>query len=176
MPSPRRDHNEVRNVLASIGAHEIYMDGALALVRTPSGVVEIARGHSYYWTAKGRVPLQKALKLYGHPIGRDKIRVAGHCGCPPPEAPWVDWFAPDGKKVMALKTKTECEEYVQRGREAADRGEEPSHIAEVGAKILAENYFSDNPAMDFDAKGYVDSYHIDSDLALKIFVDELKAS
>lgn len=31
------------------------------------------------------------------------------------------------------------------------------------------------PTEDFDAKGYVDSYHIDNDLALKNFVDEIKA-
>ncbi len=41
----------------------------------------------YYWVVNGPVPLDVALELYSHPIGRKDVRVTGHCGCPPPE----DW-------------------------------------------------------------------------------------
>lgn len=173
MPSPTRNENEVKQVLKSLGV-KTYRDGLLAVVSTPSGEIEIERSHSYYWRVNGLVPLSKAIKLYADKVGRDKIRVAGHCGCPPPEAPYVTWIAPDGKHVISMQNKIDSEGYVNRGREAFDKGEEPSLMAEIGAKILKENYFSDNPAMDYNAKGYVNAYHIDSDEALRIFVDELK--
>ena len=52
----------------------------------------------YYWVAKGPMPLKEAKELYAEPVGREDIRVAGHCGCPPPEPPWV-------KKSMVGKTQ-----------------------------------------------------------------------
>lgn len=42
----------------------------------------------YYWNVEGPVPLPVAEALYEHPVGRTDIRVAGHCGCPPP-AQWT---------------------------------------------------------------------------------------
>lgn len=38
----------------------------------------------YYWTVRGDVPIAIAERLYADPIGATDIRVAGHCGCPPP--------------------------------------------------------------------------------------------
>lgn len=173
MPSPTRDTNEVKNVLKSLGV-KTYMDGQLAVMKVQDNEIEITRGHSYYWIADGLVPLQKALKLYANPIGRDMIRVNGNCGCPAPDGIQVVWIAPDGKKVISVENRARCEQYVLDGREAADKGEEPGMMADIGADILRDHHFSDNPALDFDAKGYVEAYHIDSDEALKIFVEELK--
>jgi len=39
----------------------------------------------YYWTVRGNVPLEVARELYADPVGKTDVRVAGHCGCPPPE-------------------------------------------------------------------------------------------
>jgi len=39
----------------------------------------------YYWVVNGPVPLDVAKILYKHPRGIKDVRVAGHCGCPPPE-------------------------------------------------------------------------------------------
>ncbi len=39
----------------------------------------------YYWTVSGNVPLAVAQEMYADPVGREDVRVAGHCGCPPPE-------------------------------------------------------------------------------------------
>lgn len=38
-----------------------------------------------YWVVKGPMPLDAARALYADPIGADDVRVAGHCGCPPPD-------------------------------------------------------------------------------------------
>ncbi len=43
----------------------------------------------YYYAVVGPVPLCVAQMLYEDPVGRTDIRVAGHCGCPPPEPPWT---------------------------------------------------------------------------------------
>ena len=39
----------------------------------------------YYWVATGPIPLSVARLLYNNPVGKKNIRVAGHCGCPPPD-------------------------------------------------------------------------------------------
>jgi hypothetical protein len=44
----------------------------------------------YYWRVNGPVPLPMARELYADPVGKTDVRVAGHCLCPPPEAPWID--------------------------------------------------------------------------------------
>lgn len=38
----------------------------------------------YYWCVSGYVPLNIAVEMYENPNGKKDIRVAGHCGCPPP--------------------------------------------------------------------------------------------
>lgn len=65
----------------------------------------------YYWTVKGRVPLCVAKELYKDPVGRTDIRVAGHCGCPRPRNPWVEWFGDDGKQLLPLSQKAEFERH-----------------------------------------------------------------
>jgi len=42
-----------------------------------------------YWICSGPVPLVVAKELYSNIIGKYSIRVDGHCGCPPPEDPWL---------------------------------------------------------------------------------------
>ena len=39
----------------------------------------------YYWIARGPMPLDMARRIYNDPIGAQDVRVAGHCGCPPPD-------------------------------------------------------------------------------------------
>lgn len=73
-----------------------------------------------YWVAKGPVPLRLARMLYADPVGREDVRVAGHCGCPPPE----EW------------AKYELD-------------------ASTGKRTL----------------GYVDSYHVDSEVGLRLLCD-----
>ena len=46
----------------------------------------------YYWAAEGPMPLDAARRLYVDPVGRKDVRVAGHCGCPPPDGWECDGF------------------------------------------------------------------------------------
>ena len=43
----------------------------------------------YYWVVNGPMPLAMANRIYDDPNGRLDVRVAGHCGCPPPNE-WED--------------------------------------------------------------------------------------
>lgn len=54
----------------------------------------------YYWVVDGRTPLDLAEHLYAHPEGRATVRVAGHCGCPPP-AEWVKRDPDTGEQYVS---------------------------------------------------------------------------
>jgi hypothetical protein len=112
----------------------------------------------YYWVVSGRVPLAVAQEIYADPVGKTDVRVAGHCGCPAPEAPWVDWLTDDGKEVISTKDYEEC-------RAMGERLKWPP-------EILAKYAVSDDPPS--IAKPYVTSYHIDSEIGLRLFVDTLR--
>ncbi len=49
----------------------------------------------YYWMVEGPMPLEVARRLYADPIGVADVRVAGHCGCPPPDEWAEDGFVLD---------------------------------------------------------------------------------
>jgi hypothetical protein len=117
-----------------------------------------------YWVADGSVPLEVALKLYENPVGRTDIRVSGHCGCPPPVAPWVRWRDPEtGKRIIDTGQRDTMQKI----------GENPDH------KEMAEQFFRDfifnNDPKSIGGIPSVDSYHIDSELGLYIFVQHLCA-
>jgi hypothetical protein len=42
----------------------------------------------YYYSCKGAMPIEKARDLWNDPLGRDDVRVDGHCGCPSPDESW----------------------------------------------------------------------------------------
>jgi hypothetical protein len=105
----------------------------------------------YYWIVDGNVPLAAAQEMYADPAGRTDIRVAGHCGCPPPEE-WAHWFTPDGREVVSEKELQEIKKY----------------------KLDETKYVSrEDPNLGVMA-AYVTSYHIDSVLGLRIFADTIK--
>lgn len=57
----------------------------------------------YYWMVDGDVPIGVARKIYAQkPYGARDVRVAGHCGCPAPEDPWIEYQEASGKRVVIL--------------------------------------------------------------------------
>lgn len=61
----------------------------------------------YYWMVAGPVPLPVAQELYADPVGIEDVRVAGHCGCPPPEKPWLRNGPGDQQFVMSYHIDSE---------------------------------------------------------------------
>jgi hypothetical protein len=110
-----------------------------------------------YWIAQGCVPLDVAQRLYADPIGRTDVRVAGHCGCPPPEE-WAKWF--DGDEAVCIdpdgSQERECRRLVQRSKLL--RAEDVPRFAATTDGLQA----------------YVTSYHIDSAAGLRLFADAIR--
>lgn len=111
-----------------------------------------------YWIVKGLVPLDVAKRLYEDPVGRKAVRVAGHCGCPPPEDPWITYRAPDGQKVIVDPDGSQ-EAMIDRWIE---RGALPASVKPRFAKSAD------------GLTAYVESYHIDSAEGLRLFADAVR--
>lgn len=127
------------------------------------GPFTFSRGHSYYWIAEGPMPLLVAREIYKDPLGKKDVRAGGHWGRLPPDEN-VIWLTQDGKQVHPCKqpdgqwTKAVWERLIEKG-------------------LLTSEYydnatFSDSPSA--IAAGYVATYHIDSMLGLKLYVDTIR--
>lgn len=119
------------------------------------GGVEFSRAW-YYWIANGRVPLDVAQRLHADPVGRKDVRVAGHCGCPPPEE-WARYY--DGDERVCVDPD---------GKEEAD------FDACIASGVLTDE---DKPRFAKSADGlmaHVESYHIDSAEGLRLFADAIR--
>lgn len=111
----------------------------------------------YYWVVKGPMPLKYALELYADPAGRHDVRVAGHCACPPPEAPWITWRDADGNEVLHMKEKAGIDDFIQKGY--------------IKPEQMKGRRFDEHPE---NFHGFVDSYHIDSEVGLRLFADMIR--
>ena len=117
----------------------------------------------YYWSVDGLVPLSIAQELYKDEVGKTDIRVSGHCGCPAPEKPWIKWLAEDGREIIPEDQKRPFE----------NMAKSHPNWDEIQPKALEERYiFSDKP--ESYGRPFIDSYHIDTEIGLKIFADRIK--
>jgi len=111
----------------------------------------------YYWSVDGMVPVEIAWEMYNDPNGRNDVRVAGHCGCPPPEDPWVRYYDEDGNQLYPAEQEAEYRRLVKKGIAREDRAIR----------------FVTNPAAEA-TRTVVESYNIDTAVGLKLFVDTLR--
>ena len=107
----------------------------------------------YYWCVTGKIPIKVATEMYKNPVGRADIRVNGNCGCPSPRKGAV-WYC-EGKVIIKKKDINFIKKF---------------------NKIDESEYFvtDENPAKINGAEGFVESYHIDSQEGLNLFVETLK--
>lgn len=122
------------------------------------GEFEFTRAWTY-WVVDGPVPLEVAEELFADPVGRTDIRATGDAGCRPPSE-WTTWLTPDGHEVAP----TEQEAPITRIR---------GTIKDADV-VFGHLLFSDDPAS-LGATQFVTSYHIDSEVGLRVFVDALRA-
>lgn len=108
----------------------------------------------YYWVVNGPMPLAKAEELYADPVGKKDIRVAGHCGCPPPGAMAKRHF--EGKEIVSEKEWAEIQTFSKSMREICERG------------LCTHPDPESLPA-------FVESYHVDSELGLYILARAIKS-
>lgn len=114
----------------------------------------------YYYSVSGRVPLAVAEELYADPIGQRDVRVAGHCGRPPP-ASWARHFDVEGTRVIVDPDGS-------RELQANAFFEAHPDLAEGRCK----RYVRDIAYVQVES--YVDLYHIDSQAGLNLFVATLR--
>lgn len=122
----------------------------------------------YYWVVKGKVPLNVAKELYDDPNGREDVRVAGHCGCPPPEE-WAEHFDHDGKRLYPL----EAEEDLITWENATEGNETMEEMEEIVREARTTTRYVENP-IEEAVKSIVSSYHIDTQEGLNFFVTTLR--
>ncbi len=124
----------------------------------------------YYWIAHGVVPLDVAKALYADPEGKISVRVAGHCACPPPEDPWIEYVAPNGRKV--LHGQNNLDEY-ERAKVRRAEGETGFLGSQWANTVEAEFVVSLNPLDVEGVKAFIDTYHIDNQAGLRLFADAI---
>jgi len=120
---------------------------------TPHGKFTFKRTW-YYWMVIGNVPLAIANKIYENKVGKKDVRVAGHCGCPPPKD-WVDYINEDGKK---LANKSEL-----------DKFSPDSNILKWCLESKTTKWVADKTV----GTPIITHYHIDSQEGLNLFVEHI---
>lgn len=116
-----------------------------------------------YWVVAGPTPLNVALELYADPVGKTDIRVSGHCACPPPEWPWITCLDADGWELHSDPDGKQAIDYAYFHSKGFVPSLEEKRIRFVhDAPSLATSIF-------------VTSYHIDTEVGLRVFVDALRS-
>ena len=115
-----------------------------------------------YWMVRGPVPLDIAKALYDDPVCARDVRVAGHCGCPPPEE-WCEYLDGNGK-VIELDPTGEREAEVD-----AWFARHPQHANMRGDTRFVRELPS-------DAKAFVMSYHVDSQEGLNLLATAMRGA
>lgn len=120
------------------------------------GPFRIERRWAYFSVTGGLVPIEVAREMYADQIGRTDVRVCGHCGCPSPDEYGADMIAADGRSVISTVEYEKC-----------------LKISFIKPETLAKYVLETDPAA-ATAERFVDSYHIDSEAGLKVFVETIR--
>lgn len=118
----------------------------------------------YYWIVEGKVPLAVANKLYEDPVGVTDIRVNGNCGCPSPSGSQIDWETKNGIKLISREEYNSTKEILETTKS--------DYMKETAKQILSECKILEDES---EPVGWVDLYHVDSELGLYIFVQTLRS-
>lgn len=121
----------------------------------------------YYWCVYGLVPIDIAEKIYAHPIGKTDVRISGHAGCVAPVRPWIKWIEINsGKEVLSNTAKIEYDDGMKRY-------DENTHMGKIWREEFNNHIFNDDPKS-IPAQAFVDSYHIDTESGLYVFIEHIK--
>lgn len=113
-----------------------------------------------YWIVNCFIPIELANKIFNDQVGKDLIRVGGHCGCLPPESQ-CGWYTNDFSPREIVTNDVEEQE------------KQMDYFIAKGLIKQAQKdklIFNSNP-QSIGAKQYVTLYHIDGDLGLRVFTD-----
>lgn len=109
----------------------------------------------YYWVVKCEIPVEVAQEMFDDPAGRRDVRVVGYAGNVDSLDHWVDYRKGD---TIVARTETKPADY-----------DTPAWDG-YRDKII----FVDDPANEPGVRGFIGSYHIDSEIGLRYFADTVK--
>lgn len=152
----RKDHPDVKtSVVGKLGPFEF-------------------RRNWRYWVALGPVPLSVAEELYTDPVCCTDVRAGGDCACRPPQM-WATYFDADDKELVIDDPdggkRLEYLSLVEKGllpREGFDR------LSWVRSSDHETRSASAQVLRALAARAIVDTFHIDSELGLYLFVQALR--
>jgi hypothetical protein len=113
----------------------------------------------YYWVVNGPTPIEVARELYNDIVG------GGHCGCPSPDEYGCDFYDLDGKHLYVDidgKERERCLSFLEKGFLTKKEFDSWHFISSQAEK------------KELAVVGIIDSYHIDTEIGLKVFVDTIK--
>lgn len=143
----------------SIPINAIAVPRSMRLNRNFSDHLVFHRAWSY-WIVEGLVPIQAAQAIYKHLIGKEDVRVDGHCGCVHPNTV-ASHYTKEGNLLVPRKWEADYKTFANNG-------------SLIMTQDIVDSYvFSDNCEQDAYAS-FVHLYHIDSELGLYFFVETLK--
>jgi len=115
----------------------------------------------YYYVVKGVMPLELALALWEDPLGKDDIRVGGHCGCPSPLEYGATFLDANGLQLYEDKDGSQAKKYdglIERGLLPED--------SRNGWRFCTDRKKE-------EVTGYIDCYHVDSEAGLRLLADTI---
>jgi len=114
-----------------------------------------------YWIVEGLMPLAVAEKIYANPIMKEEARAGGDCGCRKPST-WSKRMR-EGKVVPSPGE-------LQTVKAALKDGSEIYQMVYDDPKF----YWTESEEEFLSYPQFVSTYHIDSELAMYLFVEILK--
>jgi hypothetical protein len=113
----------------------------------------------YYYVVVGVMPLEVALALYEDPLGRDDVRVGGHCGCPSPLEYGTTFLDADGLMLYQDVDGAQREKYDHLVAEGlVEERKDFRFVPDVKAAAVV---------------GYITCYHVDSEAGLRLLADTI---
>lgn len=107
----------------------------------------------YYWSASGgKMPMEKARELWNDPLGKDDVRVRGHCGCPSPDEYGAEYLDAQGLLLYKKIDGQNVDDWHGNGTEWR---------------------CVDDPKTEA-ASTFVRSYHVDSVAGLRLLADAIR--
>tara|TARA_S200002703_G_C3781584_1_gene240829 strand:- start:237 stop:764 length:528 start_codon:yes stop_codon:yes gene_type:complete len=117
----------------------------------------------YYWVARpiaerSGLPLSDAIKLH-EAHGKD-VRVAGHCGAPPPQE-WVKRYTTDGREVIHDPEGEQLEFFNRLEQEGS-------------FELKAHKFLFVKDLIEAEYEAVIDCYHIDTQVGLNALANVLR--
>lgn len=127
-----------------------------------------------YWVVNGPMPLEIADELYKDPVGKTDVRSGGDCACRPPET-WAEFYDYDGKQLVGDDQEGTQEKvllhFIKEGYITQEKFDCYRFVPEAGTKRRSEQA----PVLrKLSSLAIVNTYHIDSEVGLRIFADIIR--